>query len=166
MPLRLSENFGLEEFTRCQAASRLGIANVPPADSIPAIRLLVERVLQPARTHFGKPMSINSGYRCRQANEAIHGAKDSQHIWTSLWAASDIEMLGIDNLALAHWIKDNCPCDQLISECYDHEQGPSSGWVHVSLRTDGRNRNELLTFQAGKGYTPGLPALPSYNRRR
>jgi zinc D-Ala-D-Ala carboxypeptidase len=158
MTTRLSENFTLDEFTRSQTASRQGIANVPPADTIPAIRHLVERVLQPARDHFGKSMNINSGYRSPQLNKAIGGATTSQHMWSSLWAAADVEVFGLDNLTLANWIKEHCPFDQLIAECYSPSEGPNSGWVHVSLRTDNKDRKEVLTYQTGKGYTSGLPA--------
>lgn len=156
--MQLSKDFSLLEFTRSQTASRKGIENEPPEESLPAIRLLVESVLQPARTHFGKPLSINSGYRSAELNAAIGGSKTSQHMWTREHAAADIEVFGLDNLSLARWIEANCPFDQLICECYDPAQGPNSGWVHASIRTDGHNRKEALTYQRGRGYSPGLPA--------
>jgi zinc D-Ala-D-Ala carboxypeptidase len=156
--MKLSKDFSLLEFTRSQTASRKGIENDPPEESIPAIQLLVESVLQPARSHFAKPMNINSGYRSPELNTAIGGSKTSQHMWTSAHAAADVEVFGVDNLTLARWIEANCPFDQLICECYDPAQGPNSGWVHASIRTDGRNRKESLTYQRGEGYSPGLPS--------
>ncbi len=156
---RLSANFELSEFTRSQTASREGIPNEPPADSIPAIQKLVDEVLQPARDAFGLSMNINSGYRSLELNRAIGGSSTSQHMWTAEHAAADIEIFGADNLELAHWIEENCDYDQLISECYDPAEGPNSGWVHVSIKVRGRNRKESLTYQRGEGYTPGLPPL-------
>lgn len=155
--MRLSQNFELREFTRSQTASRLGLDNTPPESSLPAIQALVDGVLQPARTHFGKSMNINSGFRSKAVNEAIGGSKTSQHMWDSISAAADIEIFGVDNLELARWIQENCDFDQLIAECYVPSQGPNSGWVHVSSRRDGENRHESLTYQRGKGYTQGLP---------
>ena len=114
---KLSEHFSLPEFTRSQTASRQGIRNKPPRDSIPAIEALVKTVLQPARTHFGKPMNINSGYRSPELNAAIGGSSSSQHMWSSNWAAADIEIFGVDNLDLAYWIEENCDYEQLIAEC-------------------------------------------------
>jgi len=156
--MQLSENFTLREFTRSQTASRQGLDNTPPADTIPAIRALVEAVLQPARTHFGKSMNVNSGYRSKAVNQAVGGSKTSQHMWTPVAAAADVEMFGVDNLELAHWIRDHCEFDQLICECYVPAEGPNSGWVHVSFRRDHENRNEALTYQRGQGYSQGLPA--------
>ena len=155
---RLSANFTLREFTRSQTASRRGIDNVPPPETLRAIRHLVETVLQPARTAFAQSMNINSGYRSPELNAAIGGSSTSQHVWTANYAAADIEIFGSDNLELAYWIRDNCDFDQLISECYVPSEGPNSGWVHVSSRVDGGNRRESLTYQRGEGYSPGLPA--------
>lgn len=36
--------------------------------------------LQAIRDHFGKPMKINSGYRCRQHNLAVGGVANSVHL--------------------------------------------------------------------------------------
>jgi zinc D-Ala-D-Ala carboxypeptidase len=155
--MRLSQNFELYEFTRSQTASRNGLDNTPPANTLPAIQALVDHVLQPARTHFGKSMNINSGYRSKAVNEALGGSKTSQHVWTPVAAAADIEIFGVDNLALASWIQGNCDFDQLIAECYVPGAGPNSGWVHVSYRRDHENRRESLTYQVGKGYSQGLP---------
>ena len=155
--MQLSENFTLREFTRSQTASRKGIANVPPDESIAAIEHLVQTVLQPAREAFGKPMNINSGYRSPELNGAIGGSATSQHVWTADYAAADIEIFGVDNLTFAKWIRENCQFDQLICECYDPAEGANSGWVHVSSRTDGGNRNQALTYQRGAGYSQGLP---------
>ena len=155
--MQLSQNFELREFTRSQEASRKGLDNTPPESTLPAIQALVDEVLQPARTHFAKPMNINSGYRSRAVNEAVGGSKTSQHVWTTTAAAADVEIFGTDNLELAWWIQQNCEFDQLIAECYVPGEGPNSGWVHVSFRRDHENRRESLTYQRGKGYTPGLP---------
>ena len=37
-------------------------------------------VLEDVRAHFGKPVTINSGYRCPTHNAAVGGVKDSQHV--------------------------------------------------------------------------------------
>ncbi|HKX46683.1 MAG TPA: D-Ala-D-Ala carboxypeptidase family metallohydrolase [Planctomycetota bacterium] len=156
--MQLSTNFTLREFTRSQTASRKGLDNTPPAETLPAIRALVENVLQPVRSHFGKPVSITSGYRSKALNAAIGGSSTSQHVWSPVWAAADFEIFGVDNLTVATWIRDQRQFDQLISECYDSAEGPNSGWIHVSFRRDGENRRESLTYRTGQGYSDGLPA--------
>ena len=52
--------------------------------------------------------------------------------------------MGVDNKALAKYIKENLDFDQLILEFYKEEEGPHSGWVHVSYVGKG-NRKESLT---------------------
>ena len=36
--------------------------------------------LQQIRDHFGKPVYVNSGYRCDRHNKAVGGTSDSYHI--------------------------------------------------------------------------------------
>lgn len=43
----------------------------------PALMLLVNKT----RAHFGRPLSINSGYRTEVHNKAIGGAENSRHVW-------------------------------------------------------------------------------------
>lgn len=152
--MRLSANFTLRELTRSTTASRQGIDNNPSDFEIHKLTDLCVAVLQPVRDHFGV-VTVNSGYRSPLLNVAIGGSTSSQHMKGE---AADIEV-GADNLVLAHWIADNLDYDQLISECYVPGE-PASGWVHVSFRSDGKNRKENLTFNRGEGYSPGLPVLP------
>jgi len=151
--MKLSENFTLREMSRSSTASREGIDNSPRVSDVVSLRQLCIHVLQPIRDHFGV-VFVNSGYRSPDLNAAIGGSKSSQHMKGE---AADIEV-GADNLELAHWIRDNLDYDQLISECYV-TGNPSSGWVHVSYRSDGKNRKQDLTYRKGEGYSPGLPSV-------
>ncbi len=77
---QITENFSWEEFQRSSKAEELGIDNSIPDESIASqVRSLVVTVLQPLRSAFGKPLHINSGYRCPALNKALKGAKNSQH---------------------------------------------------------------------------------------
>jgi zinc D-Ala-D-Ala carboxypeptidase len=139
--MRLSQHFTLEEMTKSQTASRKGIDNTAPPEVVENLKALCENVLEKIRIHFGKPLSINSGYRGPKLNKAIGGAKNSQHMTGQ---AADIEMVGMDNKILFCWIKDNLEFDQLILEYY--KPGiPDSGWVHVSWNSNG-NRKQVLTI--------------------
>jgi hypothetical protein len=44
------------------------------------IEALVENVLDPLRERYGKPIIVNSGYRCPKHNAAVGGASGSQHM--------------------------------------------------------------------------------------
>ena len=73
---------------------------------------------------------------------------------------------GIATLELARWVARHLEYDQLICECYDPAKGPSSGWVHVSLRPpgSGENRRQLLSYifdhdRRSYVYVDGLRAM-------
>lgn len=154
--MMLSENFSLRELTRSQTASRLGIRNQPKGEILHALERLCVNVLQPIRDRFG-PVNVNSGYRGTALNKAIGGALKSQHMRGE---AADVEVFGTDNLDVALWIRDSdLRYDQLILECYVEDEGPNSGWIHIS-HTGGLNRRQILTASRETGvmvYRPGLP---------
>ena len=126
--MRLSKNFSLSELTKSQTAVRRSIDNTPSLRVIDNLQLLVDNVLQPVRNSFESPVSISSGYRSPKLNTAIGGSPTSDHC---LGMAADIEIVGVDNMELAVWIRDNLKYTQLILEFYT-EGVADSGWVHVS----------------------------------
>lgn len=154
--MNLSANFNLKEMTKSDTATRLGLDNTPGEVEIENLRLLCEKVLQPVRDHFGKSVTVNSGYRSPESNAAVNGSKTSDHCKGQ---AADIEIPGVPNAELAQWIMDNCDYTQLILEFYT--QGiPDSGWVHVSFDPSNLKMQELTAVKvAGKTqYLPGLQA--------
>ena len=56
--------------------------------------------LQKIRTHFGKPVHINSGYRCATHNEKVGGAKASKH---ATGQAADIKINGVAPAEIAKY---------------------------------------------------------------
>jgi hypothetical protein len=74
------KHFTLEELTRSDTALRLGIDNTPPPSVVQNLHHLVEVLLDPLREAFGKPIYVNSGYRCPALNTAVGGSRNSQHI--------------------------------------------------------------------------------------
>lgn len=149
MSMKLSENFTLTEFIKSQAGERLNIENTPTPEHLENIKNLVNKIIQPARTHFNRVFVINSGYRSVKLNKVIGGSATSQHC---VGEAADIECPGISNYALAKYIMENFEFDQLILEFYT----PGildSGWVHVSLKRTGTQRRQVLTAVKEKGKT-------------
>jgi hypothetical protein len=152
--MQLSKNFTMAEFIKSDTANRLGIDNTPQGEHLENAKELFENVVQKVRDHFG-PTVLNSGYRCPELNEAVRGSKTSQHCHGE---AADIEVPGVANGELAQWIVENLDFDQVILEFYTPGQ-PSSGWVHVSYKADGTNRNKALTASRIDGktvYTNGI----------
>ncbi len=154
--MNLSANFTLKELTKSDTATRLGLDNTPDEQALENLKTLCEKVLQPVREHFGKSVTVNSGYRSPESNAAVGGSKTSDHCKGQ---AADIEIVGVANADLAQWIMDNLDYTQLILEFYT--QGvPDSGWVHVSYDPNNLKKQELTaTKVAGKTtYLNGLVA--------
>ena len=136
----LSKNFTLKELVASQTADRKGINNNPNEDQINSLKLLCEKVLQPVRDHFGKVVTVSSGFRSEELCEAIGSSKNSQH---AKGQAADFEVYGLSNAELCKYIAENLDFDQLILE-YHNIGEPNSGWIHCSYRNDGENRKQIL----------------------
>ena len=153
--MQLSEHFNLKEFTKSETAIRKRIDNTPNAQHANNLKLVCEKILEPVRKHFGKPVRINSGYRGAALNAAVGGSNKSQHCNGE---AVDFEIDGLANPTLAKWVSENCEFDQIILEFYDPKEGPNSGWVHASYSA-GKNRKQILTAVTVNGktvYKPGF----------
>ena len=66
---------------------------------------LVE-VLEKVRAHFGKPVTINSGYRTEAKNKAVGGAAYSQHKYG---LAADIHIDGVTPKQIASYVETLLP---------------------------------------------------------
>lgn len=162
MATRLTANFTLEELIVSPTAKRLGLSNVPSQEHIANMKYVCEKILEPVRAHFGKPVQINSSYRSPLVNKAVGGSKTSQH---SNGEAVDFEIPGISNKVVADWVADNLEFDQVILEFYNAKDGANSGWVHASIKRNGGNRMQRLIASKSKSggttYTPVKDFDPS-----
>lgn len=80
-------------------------------------------VLQKIRTHFGKPVYINSAYRTEVHNKKIGGAQYSQHKYGT---AADIHINGVTQKELASYVETIMPNTGGI--------GIYKNFVHVDVR--------------------------------
>lgn len=127
--------FTIKELCRSTKAKKLGLDNTPNTQAVENMTRLIDVVLDPLREAYGKPIIVNSGYRCPELNKAVGGVKNSQHLTGE---AVDITVGSKEgNKWLFEHIKNNLPFDQLIDE-YDYS------WVHVSLNADMCNRREII----------------------
>jgi zinc D-Ala-D-Ala carboxypeptidase len=150
--MKLTENFSLSELTKSQTAERKGIDNTPSPEHQENLKLLCESVLQPIRDHFGKVVTISSGYRSPELCTAIGSKITSQH---AKGQAADFEIFGLSNKSLADYINSELYYDQLILE-YWNESDPNSGWVHCSF-SEGQNRKQYLRAYKENGSTKYEP---------
>jgi hypothetical protein len=141
----ISTNISFKEGVRSSTASRRNIENTPNADQLSAMKLLAEKVFQPLRVWYDKPIMITSFFRSIALNTQIGGSKTSQHCKGE---AVDIDTAS-DNAKLFNYIKDNLEFDQMIWEFGD-DNNPD--WVHVSYSING-NRKKLLKAVKQNGRT-------------
>ena len=144
--MELSKNFTLNELTKSQEATRLGIDNTPNEEQINNLKILCEKLLQPIRDFYGMPLSISSGYRSVALCEAIGSSAKSQH---TKGQAADFEIFNIANKDIADFIVQNLDYDQCILEFWN-ENDPNSGWVHCSYNSSG-NRKQYLKAEKLNG---------------
>lgn len=139
MATRISKNFTLDELRDSATAKARGIVNAPGVDEVCNLCALVHHVLQPLRDAMREPIKIGSGYRCPQLNKAVGGVAGSQH---TKGEAADLCIDGdLENgKKWFNWIKNHCDFDQLIWE----HNSKGSYWVHVSFRSDGKNRKQVV----------------------
>ena len=71
--------FTIEELCKSQVASTKAINNLPTKDITLNLTNLVLKILDPLREKYGKPIIVNSGYRCPELNKAVGGSKTSDH---------------------------------------------------------------------------------------
>ena len=87
-------------------------------------------LLQCIREHFGKPVTITSGYRTAAHNRSVGGAAYSQHLYGR---AADIRVQGIPVEQLAAYAETCLPGTGGIGR-YPPRAGRAVGWVHVDTR--------------------------------
>ena len=151
--MNLSRNFTLQELIKSDTAIRLDINNNPNSGQIEKLKALCENILQPVRDHFGR-VKVTSGYRSAELCIAIGSSINSQHARAE---AADFEVVGVDNVELFDWIKNNLEPDQLILEFYTPGE-PNSGWIHCSYTAD-QPRKQFLHAYKSEGKTKYKPVI-------
>ena len=110
--------------------------NTPGTTETENLTNLVDKLLDPVREKWGKPIRVNSGYRSPDVNLAVGGAATSQHLKgeaADITAGSrDDNKKLFDTIIAADLV-----FDQLIDE-------NDYSWVHVSLKRNGVNRKQIL----------------------
>lgn len=137
----ISKDFSYKEFEKSEVADQKHICNVIVSiDVRDSIKALVDEVLQPLRDAWGKPLAVNSGFRCRELNEEVGGVPTSQH---RKGEAADICPFGVRNgkgdinvvTELARLaVKLKLPFDQMILY-------PT--FVHFSHKLTGEQRGQI-----------------------
>lgn len=131
----MGKYFTIEELCKSDTAKSRGINNIPNQEEINNLEALISNVLDPLREVFGKPIKVNSGYRCEALNKAVGGSKTSHHLKgmaADLTGGSKMWNKQIFELAQ----KLNLPHCQLIDE-------KKYSWIHISYDPNNIKRQVL-----------------------
>ena len=131
--MNLTEHFTLEELT---ITDHREFFNEPNPSERENLQRLAEFLEQVKVAIGGKPVMVNSAFRCKEVNDAVGSKDTSQH---RLGCAADIRVPGMTPDAVVKAIMAaGLAYDQLIRE-FDR-------WTHISITNDpkGKPRGQTL----------------------
>ena len=127
----------MKHFRKEEFLCRCGKCEIP-AEVEANIVALVENVLDPLRERYGKPIVVNSGYRCAKHNREVGGVTQSQHL---VGEAADIK----PTTNCTNFTNELARLKQIIIESKQFDQlivYPT--FLHVSWKRQGKNRRTVL----------------------
>lgn len=132
----MGKYFTLNELIYSATAELKKIDNTPNGAIKKNLEILIEQ-LDKIREKWGKPIYINSGYRCPELNKVVKGVDSSQH---QLGIAADLDTRkGLaENKKLYNLIVNNFQYDQVFFE-------NKGAWIHYSYVRPNRRLKGSLT---------------------
>ena len=131
--MKLTQNFSLEELTHTDHRE---YDNTPNDAELENLKRLAEFLEEVKTVLGGKPIMVNSAFRCKQVNDAVGSKDSSQH---RIGCAVDfrVPQLTPDQVVRAI-IASDLKFDQVIRE-FDR-------WTHLSIpnTVDGKPRKQAL----------------------
>lgn len=135
--MKLTPHFTLEELARTDN-ERYREKNLAEAQKQMGKMYQLAGFAERIREIVGKPIIINSGYRCVQLNNILKGSLTSQHL---LAEAIDIKVNGKEASELFQiLVASDLKYDQIILEKVGNAR-----WVHVSIGS----KKEKLKYEKG-----------------
>ena len=131
--------FTIGELSQSNEADKRGIPNHPNTAQKMNMEKLIDRVLDPIRSLYGKPIYVNSGFRCLTLNRVVGGAKNSSHLYgmaADITGGSKEENKKIWDVIMFLYQEGDIEFDQLIDES-------QLSWIHISYNED-NNRCQVL----------------------
>ena len=162
--MRLSKNFTLNELTRSNTATRLGIDNEPSKEGIMKLTLLAA-FLQAIRDRIGA-LRITSGYRSPQLSEAIGSSSNSQHCRYEAVDLQYVKRGNMDNLMIYQTLIDlDLDFDQCILEfgnATEYIDPTHPDWIHLSWKVVDNRRQVFIAYKNIDNKTKYRPLI-KYN---
>lgn len=136
----ISKDFSYAEFEKTDVPGMQVKNTITSVDVRDSIKELVDKVIQPLRDAWGKPLAINSGYRCQEVNKAVGGVPTSRHVFGEAADVCPFGRNGSGNIDTIRQLAQKAselklPFDQMILY-------PT--FVHLSHKKNGIQRGQIL----------------------
>lgn len=133
--LKDGKYFSIYEVVHSNTADEKDIFNIPTdEDIIDNLNYCISR-MDEIRESYGKPIYVNSWYRCKELNEAVCGAKNSYHM---SGLAVDLRW---DSDLIYHIIEKH-NFHKLI-----REKSGKSKWIHIQFLKDrSKEQNKVISI--------------------
>ena len=129
------KHFSINELIRSKVAEKKGIFNLPLDEKVIDNLNYSTSRMDEIREGYGKPININSWYRCKELNAEVGGAENSKHL-TGL--AVDIRW----DEDLLEYLKQNPQYDKLIIE-----KAGKTKWLHIQFKRDrSKELNKVISI--------------------
>lgn len=125
----ITKNFTQTEL--CKTST--GLKNSPDATALLWLKILAVTILQPLRDAVGKPIIINSGFRCPAVNARVGGAAASAHLYGR---AADIRCSQDEGWRFIEIMKSNPHVDKVL---FEHNTKSGAYWLHVQTAENPRH---------------------------
>lgn len=129
--------FTIKELTRSATAEKYKLENLATHEVVENLTALVDKVLDPLREAWGKPIHLTCAYRGKSVNEKVGGHPNSHHIYG---CAADIVCLAKDQDRMMHILINNPNVDL----CQNY---PDRNFVHVNIARPGEKTRRLAMTQ-------------------
>lgn len=133
--LKRGKYFQINELIGSKVAEEKGIFNLPLDEKvIENLNYSCSR-MDEIREQYGKPIYVNSWYRCKELNAEVGGAENSKHL-TGL--AVDIRW----DEDLLEYLTKNPQFDKLI-----REKAGETKWLHIQFKRDrSKELNKVISI--------------------
>lgn len=120
--------FTLAELLKSRKAAEFNIDNTPTFEVVDHLAELTDKILEPLRAAYGKPIYVSSGYRCPKLNKLVGGSPTSAHPRGDAADLQAKDMAGFKKFITA-FLKAGCVrFDQCLLERKGNDE-----WVHISI---------------------------------
>lgn len=120
--------FTLAEFIKSDKATLYKIDNTPTFEVVEHLSELTEKILEPLRAAYGKPITVSSGYRSERLNKIVGGVNTSAHLRGDAADLQVADMAGFKSFVVDWLKKSGTRFDQCLLEKSGRKE-----WVHISI---------------------------------